>query len=309
MEENAISRRNVLAAGAAVGVAGALGLGRTPLAHAEGGGAAIALTHVTVIDATGARPQPDMTVIVRNGRIAALGHDVVVPEGAQVVNLKGKYVIPGLFDMHVHSQYPEGILPQSYIATGITSARDMMGFDQLHQWRDRIEAGKLLGPRWTIGSPILDGKPSLWDGTPGAAFAQISGAKQGRREVRKAKRGGADFIKIYSRLDRESFLAIADEARHLRLPVCGHAADAIPIVEAAKAGQRSFEHFFPALFGVSSKETEVRRLIDGIKIRGKGVGIHDWFAAIHPADWLACTTYDPHRAADVYAQLKAAAPP
>ncbi|MFG1686741.1 hypothetical protein ACGFNP_41715 [Nonomuraea sp. NPDC049269] len=122
--------------------------------------------------------------------------------------------------------------------------------------------------------------------------------------MRKAKRAGADFIKVYSRLDRESFLAIADEARRLRLPVCGHAADAVPIVEAARAGQRSFEHFFPALFGVSGKESEVRRLIDAIKIQGKGTGVHDWFAAIHPADWLACTTYDPHRAADVYAQLK-----
>ncbi|MGW0432248.1 amidohydrolase family protein [Micromonospora sp. NPDC003197] len=304
-----VSRRGMLAAGFGAAV-GAVGSSPSTPTFAESrptdDGASIALTHVTVIDATGARPCPDMTVVVRGGRIAALGRssEVRVPTGTRVVDLTGKFVIPGLCDMHVHSLFPEGILPQLYVATGVTTVREMMGLPWAHQWRDQIEAGELIGPRWVIGSRILDGRPSIWSGNDGGVYDEIINERQAHNAVRQAKLEGADFIKIYSRLNHQSFHAIASEARRQRIPLAGHASDIVPIAEAARAGQRSFEHFFPALLGTSGSEAEIRRLLAAIPIAGDGNGHRDWFRGIRAAEWLAVNTYDPRRAADVCARLK-----
>ncbi|GAA2640868.1 amidohydrolase family protein [Dactylosporangium fulvum] len=304
-----ISRRGALAAGIGAAV-GAVSLGPSTPAVATprptDDGDLIALTHVTVIDATGAPPRPDMTVLVRGGRIATLGRssEVPVPVGTRTVDLAGKFVIPGLCDMHVHSLFPEGILPQLYIATGVTTVREMMGLPWVHQWRDQIETGDLIGPRWVIGSHILDGKPSIWSGNDAGLYEEIISARQAHNAVRQAKLDGADFIKIYSRLNRQSLHAIANEARRERIPFAGHMPDIVPIIEAARAGQRSFEHLFPALLGASGSEAEVRRMLAAITLAGDGNGHRDWFQGIHAAEWLAANTYNPRRAADVYAQLK-----
>src|SRR5215210_2562274 len=130
----------------------------------------LVLTHVTVIDATGAPARPDMTVIIVGDRIKALGKfgKIRTPEGAQVIDASGKFLIPGLWDMHVHTGLKEIFFPL-YIANGITGVRDMGGdvdnptgdfsirFRLLEQWREEIERGDLLGPRMIATGPILDG--------------------------------------------------------------------------------------------------------------------------------------------------------
>ncbi|WP_406078674.1 amidohydrolase family protein [Micromonospora sp. NBC_00858] len=247
-----------------------------------------------------------MSVLVQSGRITKLDRsaEIPAPTGARVVDLEGKFVIPGLWDMHVHSLFPEGILPQLYAATGVTTVREMMDLPWIRQWRDRIETGELIGPRWIIGSQVLDGKPSIWSGNDGGSYAEITNEREARNAVRRAKLDDADFVKIYSRLDRQSFHAIANEARRQLIPVVGHAPDLVPITEAARAGQRGFEHFFPALLGASHEETEVRRLLAAITLTGDGHGHREWFRGIRAAEWLAANTYDPRRGAKVYARLK-----
>src|ERR1700693_3159326 len=137
------------------------------LAAAFGGAAAaaaspVAITHVTVIDTTGAPPKPDMTVIVKDRRIVELGKSDAVhaPAGARLVDGSGNYLIPGLWDRHVHEVFGdwiprnEKVVPPLFVANGITGVRDMGGdLDVLKVWRAGIAARGGLGPRGgTAGS-------------------------------------------------------------------------------------------------------------------------------------------------------------
>lgn len=121
-----------------------------------------AYTHVTVIDATGAPPRPDQTVLVDNGVIAVVGpcSQVPVPETATVTDLTGKHVVPGPADMHVHSDATgadDELFPALYIANGVTTVREMWGKPQLHERRRRTEAGEVLGPRSTASAVAAAG--------------------------------------------------------------------------------------------------------------------------------------------------------
>lgn len=117
----------------------------------------LALTHVTVIDTTGAPAKPDMTVAIVGDRIAEMGKsdEIRLPENAETLNATGKFLIPGLWDMHVH-WYEKDYLPL-FIANGVTGTRQMYGAPVFQQWRKEIEAGQLLGPHMLIASPIVDG--------------------------------------------------------------------------------------------------------------------------------------------------------
>jgi imidazolonepropionase-like amidohydrolase len=126
----------------------------------------LAIIHVNLIDATGAPVQADMTVIVQGKQILQLGKSAstTVPKAARVVDGRSKYLIPGLWDMHVHEIFgawlpeDEKITPVLFVANGVTGVRDMGGdLEPLKKWRARIAEGKLLGPRMIIAGPMLDG--------------------------------------------------------------------------------------------------------------------------------------------------------
>lgn len=283
------------------------GLGRAASAE-ESTGKRIALTHVTVIDATGASPKPDMTVLVRGERIVALGRfcDVHIPAGTQVVDLTGKYLIPGLHDMHVHSQESDRVYPPLYVVNGVTTVRQMGGYPFHHEWRDRIERGVLLGPRQAIGSIFIDGSPTQWTGLPVGAI-EVKDAAEARAAVRRVKREGADFVKIYSRLSAEAYFAIADEARRQRIPFAGHWPDAVPAHRAISSGQRTFEHLYNTLFATSSREAEIRAAISRIVLDPPGENpfstYMSWFRQIHPLEWLAAGSHDPAKAKALFARF------
>jgi imidazolonepropionase-like amidohydrolase len=243
--------------------------------------APLAITHVTLIDVTSGTPRADMTVLSAAGHITALGSgdSVSVPSGARVLDGRGKYLIPGLWDMHVHSgfdRYERGIVLPSFIANGITGVRDMAGdcftdcADQdtaynpdhgasavlLHGWEREIAAGAILGPRMIVGSAMLDGPRPKWPG--GVA---IHDTAEARAAVRRAKERGADFIKVYSGLSLENFLAIADEAKHRGLPFAGHVPNVVSLEDAANAGQTSMEHLLKMQAACSNRRREVEALI------------------------------------------------
>jgi len=223
----------------------------------------LVLADVTVIDATGAPPSAGMTVVIEGGRIAAIGkrEEVVAPAGAEIVAAAGKFLVPGLWDMHVHTVFGdwlpggERIALPLFIANGVTGVRDMGGeLAVLSRWRGDIERGALLGPRIVLAGPMLDGPTprfpsSIAVGTP----------EDGRRAVRDLKRRGVDFIKLQSLISREAFLAIADEARSQGIPFEGHVPDAVPASVASNAGQRSFEHLIGIFEGSSRVEEELLR--------------------------------------------------
>src|SRR5213083_1286151 len=169
----------------------------------------LVFTHVTVIDATGAEAKPDMTVVIRDGRIAELGRSGKIrpPKGARVVDASGKFLIPGLWDMHVHWNDLKDYLPL-FIAKGITGVRLMSGQPFHHQWRKEIENGTLLGPRMIIASTIVDGPKPWWRNS-----IAVSNEAEARQAVTKVRQDGADFVKVYWLLPREAYFAIADEAK------------------------------------------------------------------------------------------------
>lgn len=214
----------------------------------------LVLTHVTVIDATGAPAQADRTVVILGDRIAEIGAgaSVRVPRDAQVVDATGKFLIPGLWDMHVHWLHRD-YLPL-FIANGVTGIRIMWGEPSHHQWRQEIEQGTLRGPRMAIASPIVDGPVPIW---PGSATAKD--AAEGRQLVIQAKKDGADFIKVYSRLPRDAYFAIADEAKKQGIPFAGHVPASVTVAEASDAGQKSIEHFTGVLEACSTREAELRK--------------------------------------------------
>jgi len=226
------------------------------------------LTHVTVIDVTGSPAKPDMSVVIRNHRIAAMGRTsaVVPPKDSEIVDATGKFLIPGLWDMHVHTGRRDIFLPL-YIANGVTGVRDMGGdiedpsgelsslsgrYVQLSLWSEAIENGSLLGPRLVIAGFLIDG--FKWPGNIAA-----TNAEEGRQAVDVLKKTGVDFVKVKSFLSKDTFLAIAAEARRQHIVLAGHVPDAVRVAEASDAGQKSIEHLTGVALGCSAIE---RTLMD-----------------------------------------------
>lgn len=243
---------------------------------------------VTVIDATGAPAQPHRTVIVREGRIEEIGGSAAGMGGKLAgvhVDGSGKFLIPGLWDMHVHmvfgDWFPRGkeVTLPLFIANGITGVRDMGGeLGVLQQWRKEIAAGALIGPRIVMSGPMLDGPQPRFPSS-----IAIKTPEDGRRAVDDLKQRGADFIKLQSLIPREAVLAIADEARKQGISFVGHVPDAMRASEASNAGQKSFEHLIGIFEGSSPLEDQ---FIKGPK---------------NESQFLS--TYDPQRAAALFAVL------
>jgi imidazolonepropionase-like amidohydrolase len=212
---------------------------------------ALVIKDVAVIDVIGGAVKPHMTVVISGDRITALGEEgkIATPKDSLVVDGRGKFLIPGLWDMHVHlTMFGETALPL-LIAQGVTSVRDMGGdFDQMKLLRERIAAGTLLGPRVKAAGPILESArfiEIMKRGSGEAAAAQrigVSSATEAAQAVASIARLGADFIKIRTNASRESYLAIAAEAKRVGLPLVGHAPRGVSLIEVSDAGQRSIEH-------------------------------------------------------------------
>jgi hypothetical protein len=194
------------------------------LAAAQANATFLAFTHITVVDvaATNAKSAltRDQTVIVTADHIASVGSAaaVKVPAGARVIDAAGKYLIPGLWDMHVHAVRKErvGTFFPLFVANGVTGIRDMGGpLDEFNlfikEWRGEISTGTRMGPRVFAAGTIIDGMPKVWPWSIG-----VSDASDARGAVDTVLRHGANFVKVYSMLSRDAYYAIADEAK----PVC-----------------------------------------------------------------------------------------
>ncbi len=222
--------------------------------------APLALVHATVIDATGGPVLKDQTLVIVGDRIQAIGKSaaVDVPAGATVVDSSGKYVVPGLWDAHVHTRY-QGIpfLPL-FLISGITSVRDTAGpwthFEQICKWRGEIASGAIAGPRIVAAGPLIDGLHSRW--THGMV---VTTPEEGRHAVQEVRKRGGDFVKVYDLLSRDTFLAIVDEAKKAGLPFAGHVPYSVPAAEASTAGQLTIEHLTGVLLACSTREEELRR--------------------------------------------------
>lgn len=213
------------------------------------------IKNVTVIDGTGAGPRRNVSVGVGAGRITAIEKKLKTAKGILVIDGRGKFLIPGLWDMHIHLGPPDIFFPL-LVANGITGVREMftgIPLEVIRQWRAHSDVPRIVAPGF------IDGPPMLWSGAPlpPGAFA-VSTPEQARLAVDAIARSGADFVKVYSSVPREAYFALADEARRIGIPFAGHVPEAVSSLEAALAGQRSQEHLLQILEGCSTRENEVR---------------------------------------------------
>jgi imidazolonepropionase-like amidohydrolase len=288
-----LSRRTLIATSAATALVGLL----ARPAAATPRGRRTAFTNVTVIDPATSRVLHNTTVTIQGDEIIQVGGHI--PADVTVVDLRGKYLIPGLADMHTHAQ-AEGIDTSLYVANGVTTVREMAGSPLAHDWRTRIEAGTLLGPRFTIGSRIVDGQPSIWN-PEWLDVVQVADPTAARAAVREELSRGADFIKVYSRVPREAYRALAAESHRQGIRFAGHCPDEVSLEEAADLGKSSVEHMFWTPFETSSREAQIRAAIAQIRLNlGDYAG---WFKAIHPLEWTAAHTYNRGKAKRLYAKL------
>jgi imidazolonepropionase-like amidohydrolase len=200
----------------------------------------VAITHVTVIDVEHGTESRDLTVLLDGPRITAVGPaaTTLAPSTVRIIDARGKFLIPGLWDMHVHSVVPTGRqLLSLYVANGVTGVRDMGGdFATIKRWRDEIAAGILVGPRVVAAGPYLEGHDSP------IAHIEVHTPDDARRAVDSLSALGVDFVKVHSALSRDAFFAAAREARAKHLALAGHLSRNVTVEEAADSGQRSLEH-------------------------------------------------------------------
>lgn len=218
----------------------------------------VAIRNVTVIDMTGAPAKRDMTVVISGNRIVAITptRRDRIPRGAQRIDGSGKFLIPGLWDMHVHFTSVETTFPL-FVANGVTGIRNMGGnLDDLQRWRAAVTSGKLIGPRIVTCGPIVDGPKPAAQGS----FVVVNTMTEAQDMVRTLKQHGADCVKVYDRLPRDLYFAIINEAKRVGMPVVGHVPLSISSVEASDAGQKTIEHLGSILEGSSNLESKLMEL-------------------------------------------------
>jgi hypothetical protein len=200
----------------------------------------LAIRHVTVIDVSTGNRLPDRTIFVADGRIARIDSGSPARDAGLEVDGRGKFVIPGLWDLHAHLT-PFGESGMALlIANGATGVRDMGGpIDRLTGWRARIEEGTLVGPRIRLSGPMIDGLRRM-PGFPGMKLI-ASNAAEARVAVDSLRRLGVDFVKLHW-VTREVYLAAAAEARAVGLAFAGHAPLDATLDEIVATGPRSIEH-------------------------------------------------------------------
>lgn len=253
----------------------------------------VAITHVNVIDVESGKVVPDQTVVLQGRHIQSVGPATraTFAEGARVIDGHDKYLIPGLWDMHVHATNPgfDRMFLPLLTVEGVTGIREMFShIEWIDSARAKVQRGELVGPRIIGSGHILDGKPAIWPGSVG-----VGSAAEARHAVDSLVDKGAAFIKVYSRLSRDEFFAVAEEAKARHVPFVGHVPSLVGAGEASDAGMLTIEHLQQIVQACSSRENVLLSEVAAAVASPKG-----WDSAGVVARRQATaivTTYDPGR--------------
>ncbi|HJU85889.1 MAG TPA: amidohydrolase family protein [Gemmatimonadota bacterium] len=206
----------------------------------------VALTGVQVVDGTGAAPLANATVVIRDGTIEAVGTDVEVPAGAEVLDLTGHSVIPGFVGLHDHTFYTTAgrriqateTAPKLYLGSGVTTIRTTGSYHPYSELnlKRAIDAGELPGPRVHVTGPYLTGGTSSY-------MTIVSDPEEARRVVGYWSDEGATWFKVYTRISRADLAAVIEEAHSRGLKVTGHICS-VSFREAVELGIDNLEHGF-----------------------------------------------------------------
>jgi imidazolonepropionase-like amidohydrolase len=199
--------------------------------------ATLAIVGGTLIDGTGSAPVADAAVVIHNGRIVAAGprSKVKIPRHANVVDAKGKTILPGLWDMHAHFEQVEW--GPIYLAAGVTTVRDCGNeFEFITAVRDAIAQGHGLGPR-ILAAGIVDGTGPL-----ALSVQRVDTPEQAKEWVDRYHAAGFQQMKIYSSVKLENLKAVIDEAHRLGMTVTGHVPEGLNAFQTIEAGQDQINH-------------------------------------------------------------------
>lgn len=240
----------------------------------------LVITHVTVVDVQASGLVPNQTVLVQSGLITAVGTDgsVAVPSGAEILDGRGKYLLPALWDMHTHVYAFSPLLDLPlYIAYGVTNVRDMQGCPQpgdpfiacaedKRRWTAEALAGERIGPRIVASTSFMANGPGMLERMKDVpAFFGTATPDQAREFVRHFA-GQVDAIKVYDHIPRDAYLALADEAQRLQMEVVGHRPHAVSAIETAQH-QKSIEHARFFLHESFTGSAELRKQAGGAQWR------------------------------------------
>lgn len=196
----------------------------------------VAFENINVIDMETDGIKEKVTVLIKNGTIQKIGSStsITIPKEAIKLDATGRYLIPGLFDMHVHLSH--AALKQN-LAYGITTVRNMWGTPKIKNFISEIEDNEIISPTIYSASPGIDGTPPVWP------YSQvILDSEEAPALVKQLKSEGWNFLKVYNRLTPEVYHAIADAAKYENIRFLGHVPLAVPVTDALKKGQASIEH-------------------------------------------------------------------
>lgn len=292
--------------------------GPQALRHRTQASQVLAITNVQVVDVDAAAVRTGRTVIVAGDRITAVGpvDAIAVPDAAQVLDGSGRFLIPGLWDMHAHLDDPElwprhltpktkALLLKLLLVHGVTGVRDMgSGLDQIEQWRAQRRMGTRLAPRIVTPGPIIGGSP------PALPFIQVTiGDEQAARTIVRqlSRRRGVDFLKPYALVRRDAYFALADAARRLGMEVAGHLPFGVSIEEAVRAGQRTFEHGDGLTYRCTPLADSLHRQVEAARtLDPRSPAVRPAARAFQGFAPAVMATFDPAYCTELLAELAAA---
>ncbi len=256
-----------------------------------------------LIDSTGASPRANMSVLIVGDRIKFISpaSDRAKPvPGVIAVDATGKFLIAGLWDMHVHAlskNEPERFFPL-FIANGVTGIRDMGGdipLRQIAKLKEEITNGSRLGPETFAAGPILEGEHPFWPFS-----VAVKTPEDARRSVITLVRERADFLKVYNTLSRDSYMAIAAQANEMRIAFSGHIPDGVSPAEASHCGQKSIEHLWGIPNYVSSESEQLQKMATVANATEDPKVARDSFYKINEA---ILSTYDSNKAKGLFEEF------
>ena len=218
--------------------------------------APLAVVDVNIVPMDSERIVLHQTVIIDNGRIVKIDDSSKIIPSESMVRIagNGRYLMPGLADMHTHTWAIADFL--LFLANGVTTIRNMWGSRRHLLWRKRIDRGELLGPAIFTAGPIIDGNPPIWNTSKPVVTLQ-----EAQEEVAEEKKLGYDFVKVYNRLSLDAYEAIVESARKHGMPVAGHVPTAVGLETALKSGQ-TIEHLTGYIDAMEADDSPMRGKLD-----------------------------------------------
>ncbi|HDZ04683.1 amidohydrolase family protein [Maribacter sp.] len=210
------------------------------------------LKNVNIVDVENGVLLPARNVVIQGEKIAAIygEDDIFLSDSVRIIDGNGKYLIPGLWDMHTHFNWNYEFSSPMLVANGVTGVREMWGdMDIIKDVRKQILIDALIAPDIYSAGAIVDGYPPFWPNSSG-----VKDAENAKAEVDHQVSEGVDFIKVYSLLTRDAYMAIAERSKERNIPFAGHIPLSVSIWEAVASGQQSIEHLYGILEGCSGNE-------------------------------------------------------